>query len=410
MQPLAIVLVSDLHAGPDNNYPELRVRAGTPAIIGTNYQLTVLVEAVKGLLDGVPKQRRILICTGDLSSTCHSEELQSAGKFLADLADGLDIKQRFLVPGNHDIDWNLTKLGADTDRWYDDIRQQKFEDLIRASAKKFAFPSKGKVHRQKCCNDEVEIFLLDSPFEDKSTTQPHHGRLGGKQIEELASMLSEAAPSALRIVVLHHHVSPVGVGAGHKDFSQLQDARELLSVLERYSVQLVLHGHQHRPYFQRIPCADQEIVIVSSGSTTAHEHRITYQVPSTFHVVTIEDPTARPICGAVHTRMFSLVNGWQAPSLKAHNVAARRPFGFPHGPAVIGAWIEEAVTACRTKGMVKLDLFLKVKTGGAYLCQHEFRKAISDHLAIQGTSADFEFMHDDASDCVQIQSSKIGMP
>jgi hypothetical protein len=84
------------------------------------------------------------------------------------------------------------------------------------------------------------LFLLDSPWEDRSTTQPHRGRLGSDQLDSLKRLLDEAGPEFAHVVLLHHHVLPHGRATEDPDYSLLQDA----GVLEEAPVRLRCH---HRP-------------------------------------------------------------------------------------------------------------------------------------------------------------------
>src|SRR6185437_8304118 len=105
---VGICIVSDLHAGQENTFPELRP-GSTSGAIGASFGLEPLANAMAEQLRSVRPDRRILVCPGDLSSSCHSAEIERAAEFLTRLAERLSIPEghRLLVPGNHDIDWHL---------------------------------------------------------------------------------------------------------------------------------------------------------------------------------------------------------------------------------------------------------------------------------------------------------------
>jgi 3',5'-cyclic AMP phosphodiesterase CpdA len=69
------------------------------------------------------------------------------------------------------------------------------------------------------------------------------GRLGQKQIADLAALLAQhAADDCFRVLLIHHPLrSPPS--RRHK---RLTDAPALLEVLRVHGVQLILHGHDHK--------------------------------------------------------------------------------------------------------------------------------------------------------------------
>jgi 3',5'-cyclic AMP phosphodiesterase CpdA len=99
------------------------------------------------------------------------------------------------------------------------------------------------------------------------------GRVGPRQMRELASVLTRVADAGLIRVVLIHH-PPLRRQAPSR--RRLEDATELAALLKTHGADLVLHGHNHRdelawtdgPDRQRIP-----IVGVAAGSTgRPHPH------------------------------------------------------------------------------------------------------------------------------------------
>ena len=102
MDPIAVAVVSDIHAGPDNEYEELRAPSSAKAgFSGQSFSSDVLAEAFEDMMSDVPDDRRVLVCCGDLTTECHSLELQRAAAFLESLATKLRVPEgaRALVPG-----------------------------------------------------------------------------------------------------------------------------------------------------------------------------------------------------------------------------------------------------------------------------------------------------------------------
>lgn len=396
MKPsVGIIVVSDIHAGTDSPYAELRTSGGTPSPTSPHYSMQVLAAAIEKVVHEVPKTKRVLLCTGDLSAHCHSNEITAAAQSLTTLADLLKIPKshRLLVPGNHDIDWPLTEL-ANKDAWYDKYRQQKLSDQLQAHAPTFQCPMGGKPLEVRLLGDTLRFYLLDSAHEDRVQHEPHRGTIGSAQLDALEDLL--AAPTeALRCVALHHHVAPFAPTHGLPDFSLLQDASDLLGKLRKYGVPLLFHGHQHVPFFQQLTVGGPPITIVSSGSTTAAYARLPQEVHNTFHVMTLVGLSQDRPRGVLHTRMFSITNGWQLPSRRFHNIGARRPFGATHQPTDLEAWAEEALTQCETAKLVPIDDFLAEKQDGNYCCAHDFGDLIRNKLLRRPNGEEFEVLCSD---------------
>lgn len=97
------------------------------------------------------------------------------------------------------------------------------------------------------------------------------GMVGVDQLLRLERLLSsQDAKHCIKILVTHY---PLALADGKPERRQrrLRDLSELLSVAEKYQVQLWLHGHRHQSY---VVSANQErsVTAVCVGSGTMHDH------------------------------------------------------------------------------------------------------------------------------------------
>jgi len=400
----SIAIVSDLHAGPNNPYPELRT--GPSVDIRSRFLgLGPLSDCLSSLLRETPDDARFLICTGDLSTKCHSAEIRRAATFLTSLAEAIQVPEehRGLVPGNHDIDWNLTELAVSVDDWYDAHRQSKFSAIVEELAPTFAFPTRGRPRALGGSSSPLRLFLLDSPFQDRKSTNPHHGRLGAEQLAELTSLIGAAADKVPRVVVLHHHVTPMGRNVDAPDYSLLQDAADFLEVVSAGDVRLVLHGHQHRPYLRELTHPGATAVVLGAGSTAVDYKELPHESLHSLHVVHVDEISGATVRGRVLTRLLSLTEGWLPPVVIRDRVEGSRPFGGHVPPSALQDWAREAIDQCVANGLVKLNRYLGAKPDGQYVSLYDFKVVIQRQLDARADGTSFEILQDSAHDSYQLQ-------
>lgn len=110
------------------------------------------------------------------------------------------------------------------------------------------------------------------------------GRLGSVQIETIGRKLSDlGAAGQCRILVLHHppteRVEPLR--------KALDDRKALRSVVYETGVELILHGHTHRPVWTTIETRDGPRPVVGGGSASHPSGHGKYR-PARYNLFSIE--------------------------------------------------------------------------------------------------------------------------
>jgi 3',5'-cyclic AMP phosphodiesterase CpdA len=184
--------VSDLHAG----------RRDT----------TGLAETLTALVDEVAPE--LVIATGDLAHRGRREQLAQAHALL----DGLG-RPFLAVPGNHDIPYSFP--ARFTQPW------TRFED---------AFGSVDPSYR----SETLVVCGLDSvrPWRQQG------GRLSRERLASVGAALTGAAPDALRVVALHHHLAGSPWRASRK--FPLKHRDRALAAFAAAGAELVVGGHIHQ--------------------------------------------------------------------------------------------------------------------------------------------------------------------
>ncbi len=166
--------------------------------------------------------------TGDLANIALPGEFVRARAWLEAHGRPRDIT---VVPGNHDayvaVPW-ADGLGHWADYMTGDMRVSGTD-----KASPLAFPF---VRQRR----NVALIALSSAV--PVAWHRASGRLGTRQIEALAGILSDLRQRGFCRVVLIHHPPLPGQAVPRK---ALEDAEALKGVLEREGAELVLHGHNH---------------------------------------------------------------------------------------------------------------------------------------------------------------------
>jgi 3',5'-cyclic AMP phosphodiesterase CpdA len=189
--PTRLLHLSDLHVGTDE---EPRLEPG-----------------LESLIDRVDPE--LIVASGDLTHRGRPEQHDRAADFLLGLG-----RPVLAIPGNHDIPYTpiarFTSTFAQFERHWETTEP---------------------VHR----SDSLFVVGLNSvrPWLQQS------GRIRRAQLARVSELLPQAAPTALRVVVLHHHL----LGAPWRSRKKPVARRsQVLAALVDAGAELVLAGHIHQ--------------------------------------------------------------------------------------------------------------------------------------------------------------------
>ncbi|MGL5947965.1 MAG: 3',5'-cyclic-AMP phosphodiesterase [Aeromonas sp.] len=164
-----------------------------------------------------------ILATGDLSQDHSAASYQRFAECLAPLA-----KPIFWLPGNHDA-------------------APVMNSVLRAA---------GISEAKQLIGDHWQVILLDTQV----AAQPH-GVISAEQLQALKGAL-EAYPDRHALIVLHHHVQPVG--CQWLDQHDVHNHAELFALLANYpQATTVLSGHVH----QEVDTCYQGMRLLASPST-----------------------------------------------------------------------------------------------------------------------------------------------
>ena len=191
-----------------------------------------------------------VVVTGDVTNLSLPGEFQRVSRLLKPLGGYADVT---VVPGNHDI---YTR-GAAAERRFESY----FSHLVFESGRDRAgweFPAIKDL-------GDVVIAGLCSALPTPLLTA--WGRVGHEQLDRLQAALERPEyEQRFKIVALHHNLHP-RTGFAEATAS-LKDRDDVVSRLLELKVNLVLHGHTHKPHRYAVARGGHTMYVVGSGSST----------------------------------------------------------------------------------------------------------------------------------------------
>jgi len=307
-----LLWLSDLHFSRDGNH-NFQVAAH-------DEQRRTLAEAVKSAVQAADSAGGTkfagIVVSGDLTFKADPGEFSDAVECLVQIAGWSGVRgvyeQRMgIAPGNHDIKFSATPETEDAP-----VTAAPAE--ARAAFTTFYRTLFHKSPDEYLCSGRrfllgnsipVEVAFLNSSILEQSPANAAprfqgQGFVGERQLERVTEKLGwNTTPPGrtIRIVVLHHHLIS-GVYAEEArygaNYSTVLDSGRLQRWVFNNRVDLVLHGHQHEPYFARLsrprattargnePVQWQSVFVVGMGSSGIVKTKRPDNVPNMFATLT----------------------------------------------------------------------------------------------------------------------------
>lgn len=190
----------------------------------------------------------LIVVSGDLTQRAKQREFQAAW----DLLKRLPSVPLVVTPGNHDVP--LYRI------W-----------------ERILFPY-WHWHRQIPRDLDSVARVAGAVIVGLSSASPLrtivNGRISGRQLSFARKNFEDAAPDAVRVLVIHHHlISP----PGDEGAAPLPHARRILQQIEAMDVDLVLGGHLHMTNVATsrdlIPGEGAGVPLITAGTTTSRRGR-----------------------------------------------------------------------------------------------------------------------------------------
>lgn len=238
------------------------------------------LEKIKESLDNLEKKHGVrpnfIAVTGDIAEESKPEEYILADSFIGGIAAHLGIDRRYvvMVPGNHDVSWELcrkARLRAKSENREFNLpyfpKFGNYRKFFNSFYEKIEFPPEVppyKFSKKLFVNflfpEEKIVFCGLNSCVDESEERPHHGRVTVEQFRRAISEIENIDPERklLRVVLIHHNYQR----GSYDDNWNLIDKDILHPHLISHNVHIILHGHQHKPFFD----ANAKPLLLATGS------------------------------------------------------------------------------------------------------------------------------------------------
>lgn len=315
-----IAILSDIHFGKYSRTSSFTVPGEKNQDISK--EAHSLEEGLIELLNEMKPQ--YFFIAGDLTSLGNPQEFYYCEDKIISIANkvGVERKNIICVLGNHDIDWDVSRLGDvkdDTESELTELIKSKYQMIAANCAKinmdqlnlhydqKGPAPFSGVIERE-----EFVTFTLNSGWYCTHDQKFSHGKLEQAQLQWFEKIASNyKADDRIKIILMHHHPFNYSYPIPGIDISTVEEGPEIMDVAVKNGIDIIIHGHRHHPYVKTIQIGSDSkpITMICSGSLSVnHDQRNNGEIPNTVHFLDINQNKDYQI---VHNFKFTEASGWK---------------------------------------------------------------------------------------------------
>lgn len=254
----------------------------------------------------------IIVITGDIAESASAPEYVIASNFFSRLktlfkSNDHKFPSFYFVPGNHDVSWQDTKSCESLDMpfpWFEHKFRNYNEFIKKFTGSDTQSLSQAKNYFVKLDGTkEIIVLGFNSAYRNSHRSSDNYGDIPIDDVKDAIKEADEIDPSRdlVRVACLHHNF----IRASSNDEENLRNADELRYVLEKGSVDIILHGHSHTcgANLLRNLITQDQIAVLSTGSAGLDSPKLP-EVPNQLQAITIEKNNSIRI--TIFRRVFSV--------------------------------------------------------------------------------------------------------
>lgn len=309
---MEILILSDIHFGKYSEHPELRNTPLEQAFANS------MAKGVSQVLHANSLNPELLLVPGDLTSVGSPMEFRGSSNLLTCIRDELGISEEKLVLtyGNHDVDWQVCKVGGAEGPGasaYRELGAMVGSLFARPPAPDISGPVPGSgVYKL----DSIALIVLNSAIHCYDNQTYAHGRIAEAQLQWLSSEVPQyMSDCEYKLAVIHHHLVNLPYPTPSPDISTLEEGANLLSAFSEIGIDIVIHGHRHHPIIHTTTQTgwSKPLTFICAGSFGVDaSHRSNGQIPNTLHYLDIQGRAPNGAAfGKVHTFEQASPDRWR---------------------------------------------------------------------------------------------------
>ncbi len=337
---MKILVISDLHVG-------MKARA-LDFCTSTSGSTSPLVEDyISDLKDHVTKvglEATHLVIAGDITETAEPSEFRLASERIKDVQEtfGIEQKNTFFVPGNHDSNWSHEQEASENGKSETESREQKYTNIRESTFFNEILSNAAYSNYYQdpyasiWVNDEIIVLGINSSAYDKYSKEIKFGEVNLKCLETIEHNLNNIIPKdnkkRFRLLLTHHHpVQYTDRTFEEPDYSQMKNAEDFLKFASRNEFDFIVHGHKHIPRFDsKLHNEGHCVNILSSGSFSAQLKEWHNGVANFLHIIEHKDYCEENgySRGEVKTWAYFKNHKWKKSISERDYISHKEHFGF----------------------------------------------------------------------------------
>ena len=348
-----IAVISDLHIGDAARDNGLKP-SSTISSEDVDY-----IKDFKSLVESQGVTADYLLIPGDLTNEAKPDEFERSSEIILSIASALGVEQEciYIVPGNHDLNWEVAGLSGGEDFWKTLVYRPMISErsIFKDRMASDDISVIEKPYFTVWESDDLVVLGINSAAYDMPDVTPHRGEIKQDTLEAINNKLDQVdgLHDKIKIALFHHHPLQYSDPAGENaDFSILLNANNLLSSLTRYNFDFIIHGHKHVPKFivHSIDMGTPLATLCAGSFSVKLPPDYNGHVNNQFHIIDIEGRSVDTgnVFGKVESWAYLTSHRWMK-SRKHNGIEHWCPFGWYANRAELSNNLSEIITESLSK-------------------------------------------------------------
>ncbi len=297
---LRIAVVSDLHC----LHKSATTASGVTFLYSNAPKNPVARHPVYALLkllkDDDSIRADVMICPGDIGDKADEQGIISGWDYLKKIQKGLEAPHLLATIGNHDVDSRRSHPYTNAFQLLQSLEEDYPVDASNDHfwSKKFAFIE----------GEDYQILVINTCHNHNSKEDANQSVINPETLQAMAAILDKAERKKFRFAFCHHHpVKHSNIDIQYKDGDVIDNGDKLISLLNKYDFQIIIHGHKHDPRLKM----ENSLTVFAAGSFSSLMNIKELGADNCFHVIDLYPFDKK---GVIKSWVYAPTRGWEIRS------------------------------------------------------------------------------------------------